>query len=183
MPRIRAALALALALTGLLMGLGAGCGGASGTAPSSAAWVPPQATTRFGVAVNVDADASLGTTFTAAVGIYDAAGAQRILLLGLRVTDARTLHYDVGALATDTSTTVVPVSGGQGELRFDAAGLLVEATGEAADLLVPAWAEGGPTQPLRWELRDASAKGLLTRLSGPSQTTNVTQDGAPGHFR
>jgi flagellar hook protein FlgE len=142
----------------------------------------PKATTLFGAASNLDANAAVGATFTASPQIYDSLGASHVVTITYTKT-APGWNYSVAVPGADVvGAPVAPVVLKAGTLTFTPAGLLSLVDGAAAaDVAVPApaagWKDGAAATAMTWDVMDANGVANLTGYSAQSQTSSITQNG------
>ena len=141
----------------------------------------PKATTQFGAASNLDANAAVGATFTVSPQIFDSLGTAHVVTV--TYTQDRGRMELLGACRVRMSSDHLPRRGAQaGTLTFTAAGLLtLVGRAAAADVAVPSgcrWKDGAAATAMTWDLIDANGVASLTGFSAPSQTSSLTQNGA-----
>ena len=145
---------------------------------------PPVATTTFGTATNLNANTPVGSTFTAAVQIFDSLGAAHTATITYtRQAAAGSWAYDITVPGADAVGGVAgtPFSVGAGTVAFDASGVLTAVNGGApADVAVatPAWANGAAASNWSWDIMDANGVPSLTGFAVASATASITQNGA-----
>jgi flagellar hook protein FlgE len=147
---------------------------------------PPVATTLFGAASNLDANAAVGATFTASPQIFDSLGTSHVATITYTKTAAG-YDYSIAVPGADvTATPAAPVVLKAGTLTFTPAGILALVDGAAAaDVVVPppaaGWKDGAAATVMAWDIMNANGVATLTGFSAPSQTSSLTQNGqAPG---
>jgi flagellar hook protein FlgE len=152
----------------------------------------PTATSEFTTLANLNSAATVGSTFTTSVQMYDPQGAPHVMTITYTKTAASAWSYQItvpGAEVTGgTAGTPYPIpqaQGGAGTITFDTAGKLATVNGAApADVNVttPAWANGAAANTMVWNLVDATTGALaITGYAAPSATSSITQNGsAPG---
>jgi len=143
----------------------------------------PKATTLFGAASNLDANAAVGATFTVSPQIFDSLGSAHVVTITYTKT-AGGWNYSAAVPGADVvGTPAAPVVLKAGTLTFTAAGLLNQVDGAAAaDVAVPApaagWKDGAAATAMTWDIIDANGVASITGFSAPSQTSSLTQNGA-----
>lgn len=144
----------------------------------------PVATTSFSAAVNLDANAAVGDTFTSSVEIYDALGVRHVATTTYTKTGNGAWNYAVtvpGAEVTGgTPGTQATVA--TGTLGFSSQGKLTLVNGAtAADVAItsPAWANGAAATNFSWDLVDTNGVAALSSYSAASATSSTTQNGSP----
>ena len=155
----------------------------------------PQATSSFFTRTNLDADAPVGTTFTAAVQLYDALGTMH--LSTITYTKSAVGEWDV-AMTVDGGevsggTAGTPYTLAAGTMTFDATGQLSGAVATAPatgggtlpgdpdmdiTFTTPAWANGAAANTLTWDLTDANNTSSLTGFASESATSSLSQNGS-----
>jgi flagellar hook protein FlgE len=147
----------------------------------------PLATSMFSTTTNLDANAAVGSTFTAAVQVYDSLGAAHAATITYtRQAAAGSWAYDITVPGDEAAggTPGVPLSVGSGTVAFDAAGQLTSVDGGApADVAIatPAWTNGAAAGNWTWDIMDDNGVSSLTGFAIASATSSISQNGAaPG---
>ncbi len=136
----------------------------------------PQATSEFRFAVNLDASASAGATFSTSFDAYNNLGEAVTLSYTFTKTSAQTWDYAV-ASSSGTVTT-----GGTGTLTFDSAGALATPTANQTVTVSGFTNSGAADLSMSWLLFNStsgSAYNDLTAYASPSSTVSIHQDGFP----
>jgi len=160
------------------------------TGPLSSIVVPPGllrapvATTSVTTATNLNADAKVGDTFSAAVQVFDSLGVSHALSVNYVKTGPGAWSYKITVPGEDVTggTAGTPSQLATGTLTFNSAGALATVNGGApADVTVtsPTWVSGAAATNITWDIVDANGKGTLNGFSSPSATTSITQNGSP----
>ncbi len=144
----------------------------------------PVATTSFGAAVNLDANAAVGDTFTSSVEIYDALGVRHVATTNYAKTGTGAWNYTVSVPGSEVTggTPGAQTTIATGTLGFSSQGKLALVDGgTAADVAVtsPAWANGAAPIDFSWDLVDANGVAAITSYSAASATSSTTQNGSP----
>lgn len=144
----------------------------------------PVTTTQFSTVTNLNANAAVGDTFTAAVQIYDSLGASHVATVTYTNTAPGAWNYGITVPGAEITggTVGTPFSIATGSIRFDAAGELAQVNGAAAaDVTIagPAWANGAAPTAFVWDLVDANGVGMLNGFAAASATSSITQNGEP----
>jgi flagellar hook protein FlgE len=141
---------------------------------------PPVASTQFRTVSNLDASAPVGSTFSAAITIYDALGAPHVTTMTYTNTGPGAWTYALTAEGAEVSggTAGTPFQFATGSVTFDATGAL---TAPAADVAIttPTWINGSGGTALSWDLIDASLNPTLTGYATASATSSISQNGSP----
>ena len=153
---------------------------------------PALASTTMQITANLDADATVGTTASSSLPVYDSLGTAHTLSVTYTMTAPNTWSYNVSIPSADltpagtgTSTTV-----GSGTLNFNSSGTLVssQATGAATTtapsagiaLSIPptgtTLADGAATMALNWNL-DTAGSPTITQTSMASATSATSTNG------
>jgi flagellar hook protein FlgE len=147
----------------------------------------PLATSTFTTETNLNANAAAGSTFTAAVQIYDALGSPHVATLTYtKQAAAGSWNYAVSVPGEDVAggTPGTPVSIGTGSLAFNSSGLLGSVNGGApADInfSLPAWTNGATASTLSWNIVEPDGSATLSGFAITSATSSIRQNGsAPG---
>ena len=147
----------------------------------------PFATSTFTTETNLNADSATGSTFTAAVQIYDSLGAPHVATITYtKQAAAGTWNYEVTEPGAEVAggTDGVPTVVNSGTLAFDSAGQLSTVNGGApADVAItsPAWRNGASASTWTWNVIDADGSATLSGYAITSATSSIRQNGAaPG---
>ena len=145
---------------------------------------PPVPSTMIGTMSNLDSRATVGSTFTASIQLYDSLGDPHVATATFTKTAVGGWNYGVtlpGAEVTG-GTTGTPYSVATGTLGFDNLGKLTTVNGAApADVTItsPAWKNGAAAVNFSWDLVDPNGAPSLTQYASASATSSVTQNGSP----
>ena len=147
----------------------------------------PLATSTFTTETNLNANAVAGSTFTAAVQIYDALGSPHVATITYtKQAAAGAWSYAVTVPGEDVAggTAGTPTSIGTGTLAFNSSGLLGSVNGGAlADisLSLPGWVNGAAASTLSWNIVEPDGSATLSGFAITSATSSIRQNGsAPG---
>jgi flagellar hook protein FlgE len=147
----------------------------------------PFPTSTFTTETNLNADTTVGSTFTAAVQIYDTLGAPHVATITYtREPAAGAWSYEVSVPGEDVAggTAGTPAVVASGDLTFDSGGALTAVNGGApADVTIstPAWSNGAAASTWTWNVVDTDGEPTLTGYAITSATSSIRQNGAaPG---
>ena len=143
----------------------------------------PVSTTQFQTVTNLDATATVGSTFSTTVQINDSLGASHLATITYTNTAAGAWSYDVTVPGAEITggTAGTPFSVGTGTVVFDATGLLTTVNGAAAadvTIVTPTWTNGAGVSTVVWDLVNATGDAVLTGFATESSTSSITQNGA-----
>lgn len=145
----------------------------------------PVATTQFTTASNLDAAATVGSTFTSSVQMVDSLGTTHVATITYTNTASGAWSYDITVPGADvtggTPGTPFSLLAAPGTVTFTGAGALAQVNGAApANVTItgPAWANGATAGNLTWSLVAANGSTNLTGFDAASATTSVTADGS-----
>jgi flagellar hook protein FlgE len=133
-----------------------------------------QATQNFSVTTNLNSNATVGTTFSTPVQIFDSLGQSHQATVSYTKTATNTWSYSV-ALPTGDATGVP--SNNTGTLTFDTSGNLVSPTGSVNNITFPTLADGASDLSFNWNLNNSSGKPTISQLAAASSNTANSQDG------
>src|SRR6201989_1342932 len=133
-----------------------------------------QATQNFSLTTNLDSNATVGTTFSSPVQIFDSLGQSHQATVSYTKTATNTWTYSVALPAGDT--TGVPTNN-TGTLTFDTSGKLVSPTGSVNNITFPGLADGAADLSFNWNLNDGSGNPTVSQLAAASSNTGALQDG------
>jgi flagellar hook protein FlgE len=140
-----------------------------------------QATQNVSVTSNLNSGATVGTTFTTPVTLYDSLGQSQQATISYDKTGTNTWSYAVTLPAG--AATGTPVNN-TGTLTFDSNGNLTSPTGTVAGISFPGMADGASNLSFNWNLNDASGNPTLTQLATASTNNSYLQDGfASGNYQ
>jgi len=137
---------------------------------------PPTASGNLQIRANLDATATVGTTFPATVTVYDSLGAKHVLTFNFTKTGANAWNYSITIPAADVGAAGNPSVIANGNLVFDSNGNLTTPAGNVTGLSVTNLADGAGTLNFTWNLYD-NGSGMLTQVAAPSSTSPTQQDG------
>jgi len=133
-----------------------------------------QATQNFSVTTNLNSNATVGTTFSTPVQIFDSLGQSHQATVSYTKTATNTWSYSVALPAGDA--TGVP-SNNTGTLTFDTSGNLVSPTGSVNNITFPTLADGASDLSFNWNLNNGSGTPTISQLAAASSNTANSQDG------
>ena len=133
-----------------------------------------QATQNFSVTTNLNSNATVGTTFSTPVQIFDSLGQSHQATVSYTKTATNTWSYSVALPAGDA--TGVP-SNNTGTLTFDTSGKLVSPTGSVNNITFPTLADGASDLSFNWNLNNSSGTPTISQLAAASSNTANSQDG------
>lgn len=133
-----------------------------------------QATSNISVTSNLNASATVGTTFSSPVQVFDSLGSSHQVTITYTKTGTNTWSYAVALPAGDA--TGVP-SNNTGTLTFDTSGKLISPTGSVANVTFPGLTDGASNLTFNWNLNDSSGNPTITQLAAASSNSGTQQDG------
>ena len=138
---------------------------------------PASATTEVQLSTNLDATATVGTTYSTPITIYDSLGASHNLMFTFTKTATNAWDYSVSIPAADVAGTTDPTVLKTGSLVFDGNGALTSPTANIAPIDITGFVDGANDLAFSWNVFDANSNGLLTQMAAPSSTASTQQDG------
>jgi len=138
--------------------------------------LPAVATTSFSTETNLDAAATVGTTFSTPMTVYDSLGTSQTLSIQYTNTGSNAWSYQVTlpASATGSSSATTIASG---NMTFDSSGQLTSPSGSITGIKISGLADGAAPMSLTWNLTDSSGNQTLTQQSSASATSATSQNG------
>jgi flagellar hook protein FlgE len=133
-----------------------------------------QATQNFSVTTNLNSNATVGTTFSTPVQIFDSLGQSHQVTVSYSKTATNTWSYSVNLPGGDA--TGVP-SNNTGTLTFDSSGKLVSPTGSVNNITFPTLVDGASDLSFNWNLNNSSGTPTISQLAAASSNTANSQDG------
>ena len=141
---------------------------------------PPSATTTLQQTTNLNAAATVGTTYSTPQTVYDSLGEPHTLTFTYTMSAPNTWTYQVALPAADTGGTGNPTVLATGTLNFDSNGNLTSPTG-TVPVPITGLADGASDMSPAWTLTDPSGTSLITQIaSSTSATTTSDQNGYYG---
>lgn len=160
-----------------------GYGATGGVVSTNSSLVPLQlpigstqaavATQNVGLTANLNAGASVGTSFTSPVTLYDSLGTTHAATITYTMSAPNTWGYSValpGADATGSSNTT-------GTLTFNSAGALVSPAANVPGITFSGMTDGASNLSFNWKLYDAKGNPTIAQSTAASTTTATSQDG------
>lgn len=133
-----------------------------------------QATGNFSVTANLNASATVGTTFATPVPVFDSLGSSHQATVTYTKTGTNTWGYSVALPAGDA--TGVPTNN-TGTLTFDTTGKLISPAGSVSNITFPGMADGASDMSFNWKLYDGSGNPTIGQLAASSTNNGAIQDG------
>jgi flagellar hook protein FlgE len=142
---------------------------------------PPSATTNLQMTTNLNANATVGTTFSTPITVYDSLGASHVLTFTYTNTAPGAWTYAVTIPAADVGGTGAPVQVTTGALTFNSSGNLTAPAANVTGITIGppttgAFADGAANLSLTWQLYNNGA-GLLSQVAAPSSTSAESANG------
>lgn len=136
-----------------------------------------QATQNLSVTVNLNSGATVGTTATTPVKVYDSLGQSHNATITYNKTGTNTWSYSVTLPTGDSTGT--PGTANSGTLTFDSNGNLTSPSGSVTGISFPGMTDGASDLTFNWNLNDQSGNPTVTQLASASTNGTQTQDGFP----
>jgi flagellar hook protein FlgE len=134
-----------------------------------------QATQNFSVTANLDSGATVGTSFSTPVQVFDSLGQSHQATVSYTKTATNTWSYAVTLPAGDATGT--PVNN-TGTLTFDSSGNLVSPTGSVTGITFPGLTDGASDLSFNWNLNDSTGNPTISQLAdASSNSAAAVQDG------
>ena len=139
---------------------------------------PPAATTTMQMTANLDATATVGTTFTAPpLMVYDSLGVSHLLTFQYTNTGPNAWSYQITIPAADVGKTGNPVVVSSGNLTFNSNGQLTAPAANVKGIAISGLADGASSMSVTWDLYDTSGNPLLTQVASQSALSSTNQNG------
>lgn len=138
---------------------------------------PANATTKFQMTTNLNANSAVGTVYSAPMTVYDSLGNAHNLTINYTNTAANTWTYTVTIPAADVGAAGNPVQLATGDLTFGTDGALTNPVGTIPGIAINGLADGAANMDLTWDLNGTSGTPSITQEAASSATTASTQDG------
>ena len=135
-----------------------------------------QATQNFSVTTNLNSGATVGTSFSTPVQIFDSLGQSHQATVNYTKTATNTWSYSVTLPAGDAGTP----TNNTGTLTFDTSGNLVSPTGSVNNITFPGLTDGASDLSFNWNLNDSTGHPSISQLAAASSNSAASvQDGFP----
>lgn len=139
---------------------------------------PPAATTTMQMTANLDATATVGTTFSAPpLMVYDSLGVSHMLSFQFTNTGPNAWSYQITIPAADVGQTGNPVVVSSGNLTFNSDGQLTSPAANVTGIAVDGLADGAANMNVTWDLYDTTGNPLLTQVASQSALSSTNQNG------
>lgn len=135
----------------------------------------PTANVQFGL--NLDANAAVGSTFSASTPVYDSLGAPHVLTFNFTKTSANNWGYAVTIPGADVGS-ATPVTLTTGTLTFNGSGQLTAPAANISGINITGFSNGASNLTFSWN-GFAAPQPTLTQFAAASAVSNSTQDGFP----
>jgi flagellar hook protein FlgE len=137
---------------------------------------PPAATTTMQQQTNLNAAATVGTTFSTPMTVYDSLGESHVLTFNYTMTAPNTWTYQVTLPAADTGGAGNPTVLATGTLNFNSSGNLTAPVG-TVPVAINGLADGAANVNIAWSLTDPAGDSLITQVASASTTATTDQNG------
>ena len=135
-----------------------------------------QATQNFSVTTNLNSGATVGTSFSTPVQIFDSLGQSHQATVNYTKTATNTWSYSVTLPAGDAGTP----TNNTGTLTFDTSGNLVSPSGSVNNITFPGLTDGASDLSFNWNLNDSTGHPSISQLAAASSNSAASvQDGFP----
>jgi flagellar hook protein FlgE len=132
-----------------------------------------QATQNFSVTTNLNSGATVGTSFSTPVQIFDSLGQSHQATVSYTKTATNTWSYSVALPAGDAGAP----TNNTGTLTFDTSGNLVSPSGSVNNITFPGLTDGAADLSFNWNLNNSSGTPTISQLASASSNTGSLQDG------
>jgi flagellar hook protein FlgE len=132
------------------------------------------ATQNVSITANLNAGATVGTTFSTPVNVYDSLGQSHAVTVTYTKTATNSWDYSVDLQAGDATGT--PLNN-TGTLTFDSNGNLVAPSGNISGITFPTLTNGASDLSFSVDLFGSNGNSTLTQTGAASTNTTTVQDG------
>lgn len=140
-----------------------------------------RASSNFSLTTNLDSSATVGTSFSTGLTVYDSLGTSHVATVQFSKTSNNQWSYSMSLPAGDATGT--PVNN-TGTLTFDATGKLITPSSNVSGISFPGLKDGAQDISLNWQMYDANGNGMLSQTAATSANSATTQDGyASGSYQ
>jgi flagellar hook protein FlgE len=136
-----------------------------------------QATQNFSVTANLDSGATVGTSFSTPVQVFDSLGQSHQATVSYTKTATNQWSYAVTLPPGDATGSTANTTG---TLTFDSSGNLVTPTGSVANITFQGLTDGASDLSFNWNLNDSTGHPSISQLADASSNSAAAiQDGFP----
>ena len=163
-----------------VMGYPAANGVVNTNAPLTGIQIPvgateqPQATSQFGLNLNLDSNAAVGTVVPAQVTIYDSLGNSHVATVKFTKASSNTWDYSIALPAGDYTGAA---TNNTGTLTFNSNGQLTAPAADVTGIGFAGLTDGASDMSFKWDLLDGNNNPQLTQVASDSAVASTTQDG------
>jgi flagellar hook protein FlgE len=150
-------------------------GGLAPIAVNQAANIPASPTSSFEMNANLDASATVGTTFSTPITVYDSLGTSHVMSVQFTNTGANSWSYSINLPSADTGGTGTSTTVATGNLTFNSSGQLTSPSSSVTGISIPTLADGAAPMNLTWNL--GGNAGTITQQDGTSAASTTNQNG------
>lgn len=141
----------------------------------------PSATANIQMALNLNSNSAVGTTFSQPMQVFDSLGGNHTITATFTKTGANAWGYAVTLPGADTGA-AAPTTLASGNVTFTSSGQLVPTAGSNPPALNVTLTSGGLANGaaalnMTWHLFDTSGNSLITQAAAASAPVSSTQDG------
>jgi flagellar hook protein FlgE len=150
------------------------------TAPLMPITMPPSVTQEahetvtFIVSANLDSNATVGTTFSTPLQLFDTFGQSYQATVSYIKTATNTWSYKITLPAGEATGT--PINN-TGTMVFDSSGILISPSGAVFDIKFPGLTDGAPDLDLAWALGVNTGFKTITQMASASTNNTIIQNG------
>jgi flagellar hook protein FlgE len=134
-----------------------------------------QATQNFSITTNLNSNATVGTSYSTPVTIFDSLGQSHQATVSYTKTGTNTWSYSVDLPAGDYAPGTA--TNNTGTLTFDTSGNLVSPTGSVNNITFSGLTDGASNLSFNWNLNNSSGTPTISQLAAASSNTANNQDG------
>jgi flagellar hook protein FlgE len=139
--------------------------------------IPAVATSNFQLNANLNASATVGTSFSTPITIYDSLGASHVMTVQFTNTAPNTWGYSISLPAADTGGTGTTTTLATGTLNFNSSGILTSPASPITGIAIPTLADGAAPITLSWNLDGTGGTPTITQQDASSATNSSEQNG------
>ncbi len=139
--------------------------------------IPAVASTSFSMNTNLDASATVGTTFSSPMTVYDSLGTSHVLTVTYTNTGANAWSYNITIPGADVGSTSASQSVATGTMTFNSSGQLTAPASPITGISITGLADGAATMNLSWNLNGSGTTPEVTQQDATSATSATTQNG------
>jgi flagellar hook protein FlgE len=134
-------------------------------------------TSSFSMNTNLDASATVGTTFSSPMTVYDSLGTSHVLTVTYTNTGANAWSYSISIPGADVGSASASQTVATGNMTFNSSGNLLTPASPISGIAITGLADGAANMSLSWNLNGSGTTPEITQQDATSATSATNQNG------